>query len=129
MSREDLVKSLISAVNKRDLEAYLACCTDDIQLYTPLAQFTGPNEGRAGIEQFFEDLEDATPDFHLELERLQLVEDRALAFVRAHASGRISGVPLDIETANIYDFAADRIKCVRIFTDRQEALEIVGLRE
>ena len=37
MSREDRVKNAISAVNERDVEAYLACCTDDIQLYTPLA--------------------------------------------------------------------------------------------
>jgi hypothetical protein len=33
MSREDLVKSAISAVNERDVEAYLACCTDDVQLH------------------------------------------------------------------------------------------------
>jgi hypothetical protein len=30
MSREDLVKSAITAVNRRDVDAYLACCTDDI---------------------------------------------------------------------------------------------------
>ena len=63
MSREGLVKSAISAVNKRDVEAYLACCTDDIQLYTPLAHFTGSNEGAAGIRRFFQDIEDASPDF------------------------------------------------------------------
>jgi hypothetical protein len=65
----------------------------------------------------------------LELERLELVGDRALAFLRAHASGRISGVPLDSETANVYEFEGDRIKRVRIFADRQEALDVVGKRE
>ena len=45
------------------------------------------------------------------------------------ASGRISGVPLDLETANVYDFAGDAIKRIRIFSDRQEALEILGMRE
>jgi hypothetical protein len=29
--------------------------------------------------------------------------------VRADASGRVSGVPLDFETANVYDFEGDRI--------------------
>ena len=128
-SREDVVKTAIAAVNERDVAAYLACCTDDIQLYTPLAHFTGPNEGAAGIRRFFQDMEDATPDFHLELERLELVGDQALAFLRTHASRRVSGVPLDLETANLYDFAGDLIKCVRIFSDRQEALEILGMRE
>jgi len=128
-SREDVVKTAISAVNERDVGTYLACCTDDIQLYTPFAHFTGPNEGAAGIRRFFQDIEDASPDFHLELERLELVGDQVLAFLLAHASGRVSGVPLDLETANLYDFAGDLIKCIRIFSDRQEALEILGMHE
>ena len=86
----------------------------------------GPNEGAAGLRRFFQDIEDASPDFHLELERLELVGDQALAF---HASGRVSGVPLDLETANLFDFAGDLIKCVRIFSDRQEALEVLGMQE
>jgi ketosteroid isomerase-like protein len=129
MSREDLVRSAISAVNARDVQSYLACCTDDIQLYTPLAHFTGPYEGPAGIRRFFRDLEDASPDFRLELERLELVGDRALAFVRAEARGRISGVPLELETANVYDFAGEGIKRIRIFSDRREALDLLGLSE
>jgi ketosteroid isomerase-like protein len=129
MSREDLVRKAISAVNRRDMDAYLDCCTDDVELHTPIAPFMGPHEGPAGIRRFFQDIEDASPDFQLELERLELIEDQALAFLRIHASGRISGVPLDLETANIYDFKGGRIKRVRIFSDRREALEIVGKRE
>jgi hypothetical protein len=129
MSREDRVKNAISAVNERDVEAYLACCTDDIQLYTPIAHFTGPNEGTTGIRRFFQDIEDASPDFHLKLERFELVGDQALAFLRAHGSGRVSGVPLDFETANVYDFEGDRIKRIRIFFERREALELLGIPE
>jgi hypothetical protein len=36
----------MSAINERDADAYLACCTSDVQLYIPLAAFTGPYEGR-----------------------------------------------------------------------------------
>ena len=36
---------------------------------------------------------------------------------------------LDLKTANLYDFAGDLIKCVRIFSDRQEALDILGMQE
>ena len=134
MSHKDLVKRVISAVNERDIEAYLACCTDDIQLYSPVALVTGPHEGAAGIRRFFQDIEDASPDFRLELERLELerlelVGDQVLAFYKTHGTGRISGVPLDSENAVVYDFAGDRIKRVRIFSDRQEALETLGMRE
>jgi ketosteroid isomerase-like protein len=129
MSRKDLVTNAISAVNRRDVEAYLACCTEDIQLHTPLATFTGPAEGAAGIRRWFQDIEDASADFRLELELLELVGDQALAFLRAHGSGRASGVPLDLETANLYDFEGDRIRRVRIFSERQEALKLLGLPE
>lgn len=128
MTREHVVKSAISAVNERNVDAFLACCTDDIQLYTPNAPLIGPYEGEAGIRRFFRDLEDASPDFRLELERLELVGDQVLAFLRNHASGRFSGVPLNPETAGIYDFAAAGIKRIRIFSDRQEALELLGMR-
>jgi ketosteroid isomerase-like protein len=127
--REDLVKRAISAVNERNVDAYLACCTEDIELYTPLSHFTGPYEGLTGIRRFFRDMEDTSPDFRLKLERLELVGDQALAFLRADARGRISGVPLDLETANVYDFERDRIKRIRIFSERREALELLGLPE
>lgn len=55
--------------------------------------------------------------------------EQALAFLRADATGRISGVPLDLETANIYDFEDNRIKRIRIFSERQEALDLLGLPE
>jgi hypothetical protein len=129
MTREDLVKNAISAVNERDVDAYLVCCTDDIQLYTPLAHFTGPYEGSTGIRQFFRDLDDTAPDFHLKSERFEQVGDQAAAFLRADARGRVGGVPLDLEPANIYDFEGDRIKRVRIFSERREALELLGIGE
>jgi hypothetical protein len=57
--------------------------------------------------------------------------DRVLAFLRATASGRASGVQLvdDLPTANIYDLSGGKIKRIRIFLDRQEALAAVALRE
>src|SRR5256885_16031232 len=65
MSHKDLVKRVISAVNERDVEAYLACCTDDIQLYSPVALFTGPNEGAAGNRRVFPGHQGARPPLPL----------------------------------------------------------------
>jgi ketosteroid isomerase-like protein len=52
-----------------------------------------------------------------------------LAFVRVTATGRASGVPTEVETANVYDLAGGRIRRIDVYTDRQEALEAVGLRQ
>jgi ketosteroid isomerase-like protein len=128
----EVVERAVAAVNARDLDGYLACCTEDVELWTPLAEITGVYEGRDGIERFFADIEDAGPDFRIDLERVEVIGgDRVLAFLRVTSTGRASGIPtaVDTPTGNVYDLAAGKIRRLRIFLDRQEALEAVGLRE
>jgi hypothetical protein len=142
MSHENLeaVREVISAVNDRDLDRYLAHCTEGIQLETPWAAVEGVYEGPDAIRRLFSDLRDTLPDFHLVIERLEPIgSDRVLAFLRASATGRASGITAgagapsasgrDIPSANVYDFAGGKIRRIRVFLDRQEALEAVGLRE
>ena len=54
--------------------------------------------------------------------------DRVLAFLRASASGRASGIPTAYATTNVYDFVNGKIRRIRIFFDRQQTVEAVGLR-
>ena len=53
--------------------------------------------------------------------------DRVLAFVVTSASGRASGLPVDMPAGNVYDLVDGKIRRLQIFVDRQEALEAVGL--
>jgi ketosteroid isomerase-like protein len=134
MSQEnvEIVERVIAAVNARDLASYLACCTDDIELRTPWAEIGGVYSGPDAIRRFFADLGDAGPDFRVAIERVESIgADRVLAFLRVTVSGRASGVQLvnDLPTTNIYDLSGGKIKRIRVFLDRQEALEAVGLRE
>jgi ketosteroid isomerase-like protein len=136
----EAVKEVISAVNDRDLDRYLVHCTDSIQLETPWSPVEGVYEGPDAIRRLFSDLRDTLPDFHLVIERLEPVgSDRVLAFLRVSATGRASGITAgagglsatgrDVPSANVYDFAGGKIRRIRVFLDRQEALEAVGLRE
>jgi ketosteroid isomerase-like protein len=132
MSQENLevIKQAIAAINERDVDRYLACCTDDIELRTPLAGVEGAHEGPDGIRRYFSDLEDAGREFWIDLEHLEPVgENRAVAFVRAHASGRTSGVTMQLELTNVYDLAKGKLRRVRIYSDRDQALEAVRLPE
>ena len=106
MSQEnvELVERAVAAINARDIDAYLACCTESIELWTPVAAITGVYEGAIGA-------------------------DCVMAFLRISASGRASGIPQAADTANLYDLVNGKIRRVRIFLNRQEALEAVGLRE
>jgi ketosteroid isomerase-like protein len=128
MSQENvrLVERAIAAINARDIEGYLACCTENVELLTPIvgAQYLGPG----GIRRFFTDIEDAGPDFRIEVQRVQAIGDsNALAFLRVGSTGRASGIVTGAETANVYNFIEGKISRIRIFLDRDEALKAVGL--
>jgi hypothetical protein len=131
MSQEnvEIVKRAIAALNAREIDGYLACCTEDVVLRTPLVEIGGVYEGADGIRRFLVDIEDAAPDFRIDVERLESVgASQVLAFMQITASGRSSGIPQDAATTNVYDLVDGRINSIRVFLNRREALEAVGLR-
>jgi ketosteroid isomerase-like protein len=130
MSREnvEIVRRAVAAINDRDLDGYMSCCGEDIELHTPL--IVGVYEGRKGIQRYFSDVEDAAPDFRIDINRVEAVgPDQVLAFIRTRGSGRTTGIPLGFEATNVYDLIDGQITRVRIFLDAREALKAVGLEE
>ena len=130
MSEEnvEVVERAIAAINERDIDGYLACCTEDIQLRAAVSPVAGVYEGADGIRRWFADTEDAGPDFRIDLERLECVGgEQVLAFLRVTVHGRASGLPTPIETGNVYEFEEGKIRRVEVFLDRREALEAAGL--
>ena len=129
MSQENVetVERAIAAINARDIDAYLACCTENVELLLPMvgADYLGAD----GIRRFFTDIEDIGPDFRIEVQRVQAVGDNnVIAFMRTSATGRASGIATGTEEqTNVYDFIEGKISRIRIFRDRDEALKAVGL--
>jgi SnoaL-like protein len=96
------------------------------------AEVGGAYEGPDDIRRYFADLGDTSPDFHLTIERLEPVGlGRVLGLLRVTARGRASGIPAASETptALIYDLVDGKIRRIRIFLDRDQALEAAGLQE
>jgi ketosteroid isomerase-like protein len=130
MSQENvrLVERAIAAINARDIEGYLACCTENVKLETQLAAVGGVYEGIDGIGRFFTDIEEAAPDFRIELDGVEEVDSkRVIAFMRTSSTGRASGIRLAAPQTNVYDLIDGKINHIRIFLDRQEALKALGL--
>ena len=140
----ELAERVVAAVNERDVDGYLACCADDIKLRTPWAAVDGVYEGPEAIRRFFADLQDWAPDFRLTIERAEPIgATRVLVFLRVSLRGRASGLSAvavsgglsddpaarDIPTATVYDFAGGKVAGIRVFLDRDQALEAVGRRE
>jgi ketosteroid isomerase-like protein len=131
MSQENVetVGRAIAAINARDIDAYLACCTENVELLIPAsvgAEYLGAN----GIRRFFTDIEDVGPDFRIEVQSVQALGDNnVIALIRTSATGRASGIETGSESANVYDFIDGKISRIHIFLDRDEALKAVGLAE
>jgi ketosteroid isomerase-like protein len=125
----EMVGRAIAAINAREIDAYLACCTENVELL--VAESVGAEYfGADGIRRFFIDIEDAGPDFRIEVQSVQAIGDsNALAFLRISSTGRASGIVTGAESANVYDFIDGKIGRVRIFLDRDETLKAVGLAE
>src|SRR4051812_39210584 len=116
MSQEnvEMVKRALAAMNARDIDGYLALCTENVVLRTPLAEITGVYEGAEGIRRFLVDVEDSGPDFRIDAERMESVgAHQVLAFMQITASGRSSGITQDAETANVYDLIDGKINRIR----------------
>jgi ketosteroid isomerase-like protein len=127
----ETVEKVIAALNRLDIDGYLACCSEDIQLRTPWAAIGGVYEGQDAIRRYFTDLRD-TFDFRFIIDRLESIgADQVLAFLRLTVVGRGSGIPAasDKPYAGIYDFLEGKVNRIRIFLDRREALKAVGLEE
>jgi ketosteroid isomerase-like protein len=132
MSQENvrLVERAIAAINARDIESYRACCTEDVKLETPMAGVGGVYEGIDGIRRFLADIEDAVPDWRIELDSVREVDSkRVIAFLRNSSTGRASGVRMAWTQTNVYELIDGKISHIRIFVDRQEALKAVELEE
>jgi ketosteroid isomerase-like protein len=131
MSREnvELVRRAIAALNDRDVDAYLALCTPDIELVSPVAPLEGANTGPEGIRQFFSALDEGATLFRLDIEELQPVgANRVVALLRLAFESK-GGIPFPQRLTNVYDLVEGKLKRVRVYLDRAEALEAAGLKE
>jgi ketosteroid isomerase-like protein len=131
MSQENFetVRKHFVALNARDVDAFLACCTDDVEVVPTIAAIEGPYRGRSGLERFFADTLDTAPDFEVRSERMEAVGDKVISFDRGSASGRASEVAAEIALTSVYEFQGGKISRIQVFADANEALEAVGLSD
>jgi ketosteroid isomerase-like protein len=67
---------------------------------------------------------------HFEPERFfDVDQERVLVFVRVSVTGQGSGAPVDIQVAHELTIRDDLLVRFKVYADREQALEAVGLRE
>jgi ketosteroid isomerase-like protein len=86
--------------------------------------------GREGFVQFMRTWSEDFEDWSIRPEKLiDVGDDRVVALVHQRATGKASGVQVDLHMAFIFDLKEGRVIRVRTFIDPAEALKAVGMSE
>ena len=131
MSQENVAlhHRAIDAMNRRDLDAFLALMDADVEAGSMLVAMEGDYHGHAGTRRFWESLLDVFPDFAIEVVEVRDFGDLTLATLRGRGHGSGADTPFEMPLWQVGRWR--RGKCVwwRSYGTRAEALEAMGLRE
>lgn len=132
MSREnlELVRQLIDAFNRRDVEAFAQATTPDFEWSTSVMAVEGEVFwGRDGIDTYFQRMGDAWDQFQAVGDQLRDLGERVLFSGRIEGRGRGSGAPVGAPIDILYDLRLGKISRMHSFLDHDEALRAAGLSE
>jgi ketosteroid isomerase-like protein len=86
--------------------------------------------GREGFVEFMQIWTDEFEDWSMELERLvDAGDDRVVALTHQSATGKGSGVPVELSIGQVLELEGGRLIRARSYRSHAEALEAAGLSE
>ena len=129
MSQEniDLYRQAIDAMNRRDLDAFLAVMDDDVESGARIIAVEGALHGHAGVRQWWENWFAAFPDYRIEVTKIWDSGEVTIATLRALGHGAGSAVPLEDEIWQANRWRHGKVIWWHTFNTREEALKAVGL--
>jgi ketosteroid isomerase-like protein len=136
MSQEnvEVVRRIYEAVARRDEVSPFEVYAEDIVWDASRARTAGllnrpVYEGHEGVRHFWREMLSVFGEVDLEIEDLIDAGDQVLAVIREREVGRASGVPVENTHLALWTLADGKVTRMRIFDDREQALEAAGLRE
>jgi ketosteroid isomerase-like protein len=85
--------------------------------------------GPEGLAQAVAEFQANFEDFHVEPEEFIDAGECVVVFVRNRGRGRSGGVPIDQPVTQVWKIRDGKAVQLHIYSDREEALEAVGLSE
>jgi uncharacterized protein len=133
MSEEnvEVVRRLVEAFNRGDVDTVLAAFTVDCEIDEPPQMPDSPAQGYRGpdgVREWMGNLRNIAGTT-FEVRAATPSGDALLCEVASHGRGRGSDVPIDWTTFAVFDLRDGKVSRLRVFLDRHEALEAVGLSE
>jgi ketosteroid isomerase-like protein len=127
----DVIRDQLAATNERDWKRVMGHYADDVELEVPTGIRSGTFRGLDAVGEWFGDwFRSFDQDAHFEIEEITEVDDDGVLVVTAHqASGRGSGVRVEMTFIWLYRLREGKITRVQGFDSREQAREAVGLSE
>jgi ketosteroid isomerase-like protein len=137
MSQEnvEVVRAIYEAWTRGDYEAVFARIDTDIEWFAPSdisasgEPESGLSRGQEGVRRSLGKWVGAWDDYRFELRRLIDCGDDVLVEGWQRGRGRTSGVEVSEEIFSVWTLRGGQAVRQRMFRDRAQALEAVGLRE
>jgi ketosteroid isomerase-like protein len=130
MSRENVeaAHEVLSAVERRDRSRLVELTDPEIEwrsFFADLSEY----HGHDGLIQYLRDLDEAFEWLRPEVGDMLDVGDLVVGVGRIHYRGKESGAEADMPAGWLFRFSGGRLRGFRAFSDPEQALEDVGLRE
>jgi ketosteroid isomerase-like protein len=132
MSRENLeaAAALYELYEQGEADEMVARMDPDVELdVSDRLPDEGVLRGREAYKSFLERSFDVWSEFRVEVEELRDAGDAVVAFVRSTAIGQGSGIQVNERIAHVAWMRDGIPYRVKIFGNRERALEAAGLRE
>jgi ketosteroid isomerase-like protein len=132
MSKEnvEVVRAIYDAYARGDLRAAFEHFHDDIEWFGPPdVSSSGFAQGHEGVRHSLDTWLGAWEEHHFELRDLHDARDQVLAAGWQRGRGKGSGVEVSEEIFSVWTLRSAKVVRQRMFRDRAQALEALGLSE
>jgi ketosteroid isomerase-like protein len=122
--RARLIDRFYEALKRRDVDAVLDMCADDVEVYKDpavvemVAAFTP--RGRDGVAQWLEEWLKSWDVYEPVVESVREMGDDIVALVRVRARGRRSQYEFEDPMADVITVRGDRIARLRLYVSRDQ---------
>jgi len=133
MSQENIevVREMVDAFNRDDLEAVIESCDESCAIIEPSEMPDSPElgfRGHDGIREWMANLR-GNAGAQFEPRAFTTAGEVVLCELASRGRGRASGVPVEWTTFAVMSLHQRKIAEIRVFLSKEQALEAAGLAE
>jgi ketosteroid isomerase-like protein len=126
---DEVLRSFYESLNQGDVEAAVDVCDPAVEVYKdPDVVAVLPPRGHAEVAQYLRSWLDTWDLFQTQPEEFIEAGDQIVSFVQLRARGKGSRFDIEEQVADVFTVKGEKIASLRLYVDRQKALEAAGVK-